>query len=646
MTTRASATRRIARAADTLRPALGALISLIVIALAFELPLALELRLFPPQALAAVLGLALAIVLLQRPAGGGPRSALALWRDACFAALGFGVCLYLAVRFPELTGEFLKRRPESFALGVVLVPLIFVALYRSAGGPLVAILAAFLAYGLFGNLVPGALQGRAQPLERLLAYLAVDPNAIFGLPLTIITTVVLLFILIGQLLLRAGGSEWFTDLAIALMGRTRGGSAKIAILASAFFGTISGSAVSNVASTGVLTIPLMKRAGYTPAAAGALEAVASTGGQVMPPIMGAAAFLMAELLQVAYAEVMVAALLPALLYYISVFIQADIEAARQHIAGVQMESVPRAREVLRQGWHFLLPFVVLIVALFALNKTPDTAALWAAITIAATGALFSYKGRRLTPKSLLACLTATGTSSVEIIVIGAMAGIIIGVIQVTGLGFGLTFVLVQVGEGNLFALLVLTAIVGIVLGMGMPTTAVYLMVATLAAPPLVQLGVAPMAAHMFVLYFGILSMITPPVAIAAFTAANLADAPAMRTAMLACKYGWPAFVLPFLFVLSPALLLRGSFLQVAQATVTALIGVWLASLGIGGYFRRVLGRAARVGFVAAGIALLVPGHGFEGALLLELAGAALGTALIGRELVRSRAALVGRGERV
>ncbi len=633
----AAVNRRLARAAEAIRPVCGALISLIVIALAFELPLVLGLRLLEPQALAAVLGLTLATVFLQGPAGGGPRSALAWWRDAGFALLGFGVCLYLAVRFPELTGEFLKHRQESFAIGAVLVPLVIVALYRSAGGALVAILAAFLLYGLFGNLVPGSLQGRAQPLDRLLAYLAVDPNALFGLPLTIITTVVLLFILIGQLLFRAGGSEWFTDLAIALMGRTRGGSAKIAILASAFFGTISGSAVSNVASTGVLTIPLMKRAGYSPSAAGALEAVASTGGQVMPPIMGAAAFLMAELLQVAYADVMLAALLPALLYYISIFIQADIEAARQHIAGVQLATLPRARDVLRQGWHFFLPFVVLIVALFALNKTPDTAALWAAVTIAVTGALFSYKGRRLTPKGLVACLTATGTTSVEIIVIGAMAGIIIGVIQVSGLGFGLTFVLVQVGEGNLFALLVLTAVVGIILGMGMPTTAVYLMVATLAAPPLIQIGVTPMAAHMFVLYFGILSMITPPVAIAAFTAANLAEAPAMRTALLACKYGWPAFILPFLFVLSPALLLQGSFLQVAQATVTALIGVWLASLGIGGYFRRSLGPTMRIGFVAAGIALLVPGHGFEGALALELAGAVLGFALIGREWLRGRA---------
>jgi len=625
---------RLVRAANRIRPVLGALIGLIVIALAFELPLALELRLLPPQALAAVLGLALAIVFLQGPAGGGPRGVLALWRDACFALLGLGVCLYLAVRFPELTGAFLKHRDESALLGVVLVPLVIAALYRSAGAPLVGILGVFLLYGLFAGWVPGALQGRPQPLDRLLAYVAVDPNAIFGLPLTIITTVVLLFILIGQLLFRAGGSEWFTDLAIALMGRTRGGSAKIAILASAFFGTISGSAVSNVASTGVLTIPLMKRGGYSPTAAGALEAVASTGGQVMPPIMGAAAFLMAEILEVGYVDVLLAALLPALLYYISVFIQADIEAARRHIAGVTLETMPRAGQVLKEGWHFLVPFVILIVALFMLDRTPDTAALWAAITIAVTGSLFSYKGRRLTFKGLIGCVSATGTTSVEIIVIGAMAGIIIGVIQVTGLGFGLTFVLVQVGEGNLFALLVLTAVVGIILGMGMPTTAVYLMVATLAAPPLIQLGVAPMAAHMFVLYFGILSMITPPVAIAAFTAANLAEAPAMKTAMLACKYGWPAFVLPFLFVLSPALLLQGSFLEVAQATLTALIGVWLASLGIGGYFRQLLGPAKRIGFVVAGIALLVPGHGFEGALALELAGAVLGAVLIAREIAR------------
>ena len=619
---------------------LGALITLIVLALAFELPLALEITLQTPQALAAVLGLGLAIAFLQMPPSGRGRRAAVPWYDMICAIVSLAVCAYLAVRFPDLTSNFRKFRGESYVVGLILLPLVIEALRRSAGIALVVIMLTFVLYGLFGDMVPGSLQGRAQPFSHLLAYLAVDPNAVFGLPLTIITTVVLLFMLIGQLLLLSGGSEWFTDLAISLMGRTRGGSAKIAVLASAFFGTISGSAVSNVASTGVLTIPLMKRSGYSAASAGAFEAVASTGGQIMPPIMGAAAFLMAELLQVSYGEIMIAALLPSLLYYVSVFIQADIEAARKNIAGVQIESLPRTRTVLLQGWHFFLPFVVLIAALFWLNKTPATAALWAAIAIAVAGSLFSYKGKRLNWKGFMHCIESTGSTSVEIIVIGAMAGVIIGVIQVSGLGFGLTFVLVQLGGTNMAALLVLTAIVGIILGMGMPTTAVYLMVATLAAPPLIQLGVSPMAAHMFVMYFGVLSMITPPVAIAAFTAANIAGARPMHTAVVACKYGWPAFIVPFLFVLSPSLLLQGSFLEVTQATVTAIAGVWVASFGVGGYYRRLLGPVARVAFFAAGIALLVPGQGFAGALEIEIGGAVLAMALVAREH------LVGRVRRM
>jgi len=624
------------RIAERVQAVLGALITLIVLALAFELPLMLDIRLLTPQALAAVLGLGLAIAFLQIPASGRGRRSVVPWYDIVCAIASLAVCAYLAVRFPDLASHFRKFRGESFVLGLFLIPLIIEGLRRSAGIGLVVIMLTFVLYGLFGDMVPGSLEGRAQPFSHLLAYLTVDPNAIFGLPLSIITTVVLLFMLIGQLLLLSGGSEWFTDLAISLMGRTRGGSAKIAILASAFFGTISGSAVSNVASTGVLTIPLMKRSGYSATSAGAFEAVASTGGQIMPPIMGAAAFLMAELLQVDYVDIMVAALLPALLYFVAVFIQADIEAARENIAGVDVENLPRTWTVLQQGWHFFLPFVVLIAALFWLNKTPATAALWAAIAIGVAGSVFSYKGQRLNWKTLLHCIESTGRTSVEIIVIGAMAGVIIGVIQVSGLGFGLTFVLVQLGETNLPALLVLTAIVCIILGMGMPTTAVYLMVATLAAPPLIQLNVSPMAAHMFVMYFGALSMITPPVAIAAFTAANIAGARPMHTAVVACKYGWPAFVVPFLFVLSPALLLEGSFLEVAQTTMTAIAGVWVTSFGIGGYYRRPLGPVTRMAFFVAGIALLIPGQGFPGALQIEIGGMVLAVVLIARERLVGR----------
>jgi TRAP transporter 4TM/12TM fusion protein len=609
------------------QPLMAAAITIIVVVLAGDLPFYLKVSILLQQALGVVLGLGLAMTFIARPAFGKSRDKVPVY-DIIFAILGLVGGAYVAVRYPVLSGEFFFRQTETFLVGLVLIPLVVEALRRTAGLGLVGILGFFLAYGLFADLVPGQLEGRAQSLPNLFSYLGVDLNAMFGLPLVIITSVVAIFIFLGQLLLHTGGSEWFTELAIATTGRSRGGSAKIAVLASGLFGSISGSAVSNVASTGVLTIPLMRRGGYSKSSAGAYEAVASTGGQVMPPIMGAAAFLMSERLDIAYTEIIIAALLPALLYYIAVFIQADLEAARRNIPPIPEDQIRPMRRVLAEGWHFILPFAVLIVALFFLNKRPDTAALWACGTIIAVSLLFGYKGKRISWRQVWASVAGTGQVAVDIIIIGAMAGLIIGIIEVTGLSFGLTFILVQVGQGNLFLLLLLTAVVCIILGMGMPTTAIYLIVATLAAPPLRQLGVSPIAADMFVLYFGLLSMITPPVALAAFAAANIAGGRPMPTAVRAVRYGWPAFILPFLFVLSPSLLLQGAFGETALAAGSAVLGVWLASVGVGGYFRGPLDIAVRLTFAVAGIALLVPASGFEAGIWLNAVGLALAGVVI------------------
>ena len=619
------------------KPIFGTILTLVALGLAGDVPFYLDVSIFDQQALGIVLGLGLAIVFIAVPARGeatGERKVPIY--DALFALLSTVAGIYFAVRYPVLTNEFYFRQTETFVVGIVFIPLVVEALRRTAGIGLVTILAVFLLYGLFADLVPGQLEGRAQAFPKLVSYLGVDLNALFGLPLVIITSIVIGFIFLGQLLLRSGGSEWFTDLAIGLTGRSRGGSAKIAIVASGLFGSISGSAVSNVASTGVLTIPLMRRGGYAPQAAGAFEAVASTGGQIMPPIMGAAAFLMSERLAIGYSEVVIAALLPALLYYVAVFIQADVEAARRKIPPIPRDQMRPLGKVLREGWFFALPFALLVIALFWLNRRPETAALWAAAAVVVVSLVFGYKGRRIGWRDILLSLSTTGAIAVDIIVIGAMAGLLIGVIEITGLSFGLTFLLVQVGQGSLFLLLVLTAIVSIVLGMGMPTTAIYLIVATLAAPPLRQLGIDPIAADMFVLYYGLLSMITPPVAIAAFTASNLAGARPMKTALLACRYGWPAFVLPFLFVLSPSLLMQGNALEVGQAVITAVAGVWLASAGLGGYFRGPLDIVGRGAFLVAGLALLIPAQGFDGAGWVELGGIVLAVAVLLRQIIVAR----------
>ena len=623
--------------AQRIKPILGTILTVVALAMAGDVPFHFGVAIFDQQALGIVLGLGLAIVFITIPArrGAGSDRKVPIV-DVILAVLGTAMGIFFAIRYPVLSNEYYFHQTETFLIGIVLIPLVIEALRRTAGLGLVVILVVFLLYGLGADLVPGQLQGRAQGFPQLTSYLGVDYNAMFGLPLVIITGVVVLFIFLGQLLLRSGGSEWFTDLAIGLTGRSRGGSAKIAVIASGMFGSISGSAVSNVASTGVLTIPLMRRGGYSATAAGAFEAVASTGGQIMPPIMGAAAFLMAERLAIGYSEVIIAALLPALLYYFAVFIQADIEAARRNIPPIPREQVRPILQVLREGWFFVLPFAVLIISLFWLNRRPETAALWAAGSLIVVSVVFGYKGKRLTVRDVLQSLSGTGAVAVDIIVVGAMAGLIIGIIEITGLSFGLTFLLVQVGKGSLLLLLLLTALVSIVLGMGMPTTAIYLIVATLAAPPLRELGIDPIAADMFVLYYGLLSMITPPVAIAAFTAANLAEARPMQTALLACRYGWPAFIMPFLFVLSPSLLLQGSALEVVQAVVTAVTGVWLASAGFGGYFRGRLDIAGRITLSVAGLALLVPANAFDGAIWLEIGGIALAILGVLREILTNR----------
>jgi TRAP transporter 4TM/12TM fusion protein len=613
----------------------GLAISLIAIAFSSQLHVSLGYALFTEQALAAILGFALAMILVRVPAGkagrrGTPREQVP-WYDVTLALLGLATALYLAVVFPGLVDKFAFRRGEAFAIGIVLLPLTLEALRRTSGWGLSLILVGFVLYGLFGDVVPGVLKARTENVYDLVSYLAVDPVAMLGVPMTIVCTVVVTYVFFGQLLLNTGASEWFTDIATALMGRSRGGSAKVAVLASGLFGSISGSAVSNVVSTGVITIPLMRQAGYSATTAAAFEAVASTGGQIMPPVMGAAAFLMAEILQVPYSQVVIAAIVPALLYYVAVFVYADLEAARKKIAPVPTERIPPILRTLREGWFFAIPFAVLLYALFARNLAPEESALWASAAVVGVSWIFGYKGRRIGLQAIYRSVRDTGTAAVDIVVIGAMAGIIIGIVETSGLGFGLTFVLVEIGHGSLPALLALTALICIVLGMGMPTTAVYLLVAVLAAPPLIQLGVLPIAAHMFVFYFGIVSLITPPVAVAAFVAASLAGAGAMETAIMSVRLGWTSLVVPVMFVMSPDLIMQGPPLDAGIAFVTGVAGVWLATMGLVGYCLRPLGVFMRLNFLVAGIALLVPARAFPGADSLELAGIVFAGALLGTE---------------
>jgi TRAP transporter 4TM/12TM fusion protein len=616
--------------------ALGIALTVVAAMYAAELHLKVGLYLFAEQALALILGFCLAVIFLSRSARhGSPRETPPVY-DLVLAGLGLTVGGYLAIRYPILAEQFFYRPVETFAVGIVLVPLIFEALRRTAGWTLVVLLAVFMLYALYGDIVPGTLQGRPMPFGKLIPYLAIDKVALFGLPLYICCIVVVLFILMGQLLYISGGSAWFTDLAAALMGRTRGGAAKIAVVASALFGSISGNAVSNVVSTGMVTIPLMKQAGFEPKKAAAFEAVASTGGQITPPVMGAAGFLMAEFLLIPYSEVVLAAIVPALLYFIAVFVQADLEAARKHIAPVPEDQIPTLRQALKDGWHFPIPFVLLVMALFYWNRTPEEAALWAAGAIVVLCATVPYKGNRMGMTDVIQAVKRTGVASINIVIIGAMAGLIIGMIDVSGIGFGLTFMLVQIGEGHFAALLGLTALICIIVGMGMPTAALYILVATLVAPPMIKVGVDPLAAHLFVFYFGLLSHLTPPVALAAYAAANLAGSRPLETAIAGMIIAWPAFLVPFLFVLSPELILKGSAFDVVVTVITAALGIWFTTAGSLGYFVRPLGVVSGAGLMVAGVALLIPPTAVPGGWYLQIGGAVLAGIMVGRQVFARR----------
>jgi TRAP transporter 4TM/12TM fusion protein len=608
--------------------ALQALLIAVVVGWVLDLQrTVLGLNLYTEQMLLVVLGLAIAIGFL---------SSRRLLLDPALAALGLGLCLYLAYRYPQLVTELTLRPLDGVLMSAALALLVLEGTRRMAGFSLVGFTLAGVVYAMVGHHLPGVFAARPVDFTRLLVYLSLDTNALLGASLQIAVVVVVPFILLGHVLGRCGGSEFFTDLARAWMGRYRGGSAKVAVAGSAFFGMISGSAVANVSAVGVITIPLMKRSGYPAQIAAAIEAVGSTGGQLMPPVMGAAAFLMAEVLQVPYVEVMVAAIIPAFLYYLALFFQVDVEAAKRGIAGEPRERLPRLGAVLRSGWYFPIPFAVLVYALVMWNWPAEYAALAATAALIALSLAFGYKGERVPVGKILSSVASTGGAVVDLILICAVAGMFIGILNITGLAFGLTLQLLAITGESLALMLLITAAMAIVLGLGLPTVGVYIIMATLIAPALVKVGVAPMAAHMFLLYFGIMSMVTPPVALSAFAAANIAGADVDKTGWTATRIGWAAYLVPFLFVLSPSLLMHGAPLVIAWAVLTAALGIWLGTIGVVGFFYRPVPVPARALFVVAGVLTLIPADMFPGAIYTDVAGIALGAMLVARELFQRK----------
>ena len=598
MESKAGAVTVAARAKGFIVAALAAALTAIAVLWAADVPSRLGYAFYSEQFLAVVLAFSLGLVFLVR-------SSRLLLLDWLLAAVGLLAGLWVAFDYARLVTEQMSLPADALLLAGVLLALVLEGLRRTTGWILVSVVVSIIAIGLLGHLIPGALQTRQIAPERLLVYLGFDANGLLGLTLMVAASVVVAFVFFGQLLLKSGGADFFNDIATALMGRRRGGSAKIAVVASGLFGSISGVVVSNIVATGVVTIRMMTRSGYKPHQAAAIEAVASTGGQIVPPVMGAVAFLMADILQRPYADIVIAAIIPAALYYLAVFVQADLQAAKDQITPVDQDEIPRTSDVMRRGWVFILPFAVIVVALFFLGQRPETAALYGAAMALLIGLLKGYR-ERMRLRAVLAAIVETGRTVIDIIMIAAAAGFIIGVLNLSGFGFALTFSLVELGGDSLLLLLIIAAAICLVLGMGMPTVGVYLLLAVLIAPSLVQSGVEPIAAHLFIFYLGMMSMVTPPVGIGAFFAATIAKAQPMKTAVTAMRFGWTAYVVPFLFVFSPALLMNASVLEVLLAVAATSAGVFLISAATVGWFRASLRPASRIALVVAGALLLYP----------------------------------------
>ncbi|XDB00325.1 TRAP transporter fused permease subunit (plasmid) [Sulfitobacter sp. LCG007] len=624
---------------ETIAKVLAFLVPLVAVIWVLAIPQRLGFLIYPEQVAGLMLGAALCVAFSRDiPKIGGPRFIF----DSLLALLSLGVGVYVCIRFPVLSEGSFQYPTESLILGILVALLVLEGLRRVVGWTLVIITLAMFAYALWGNLVPGPLRGRGQEFADVMRFIGTDSAGTWGSALQIAAFVVVIFVLFGGVLLAVGGGEFFTQVATRFAGRGPGNTAKIAVVASGLFGSISGSAVSNVMSTGVMTIPMMRRSGFRADQAGAIEAVASTGGQLAPPVMGAAAFLMAELLQMPYRSILLAAILPAAIYYISLYVQIDFIARRDnHKSADWIEQRPM-RQVMGDGWLPLIAFVVLLGSIFAWNTRAEVAAIWAlgVIVVVALGfwamRFFGVSsGPALSPRELVSSIAKTGGQVCDVLLICAAAGMIIGLLATTGLGFSLSLFLIQFGGQNLFGLLVVTALVGIVLGLGLPTTGVYLLLATMAAPALVQLGIPSLSAHMFVFYYGMLSMITPPIALAAYAAASISGAPQIKTGVQAFRFGWIAYFLPFLFIYKPGLLMSGPWYEIAYVFVSSMAALTLVSAGLIGHALGPITTPVRICAVLLGLLMIAPLRQV-GPPVLEFGVSAIGIAVLFLYYLRMR----------
>ena len=515
------------------------------------------------QVLGVILGFACACAFLKYP-----YSARAGALELALSLTAFLCWFWMAYNFEDWIVTAHERTPDKWVPGALALVLMMEGLRKAAGKVIAGLVWVLILYAFLGNHLPGVMEAEVFPPTKTITYYYADNNGVPGLVLQVVVNLVLAFIIFGKLMEVSGGTAFLNDIAMGWMGHRRGGPAKVAVLASSAFGTISGSTVANIMSTGIVTIPLMKRTGFRSEYAGAIEAVASNGGQIAPPVMGATAFIIAEFLEIPYQDVVVAAAIPAAIYFLVLFLQVDAVARRFDIKGLPRSELPNPWRVLKAGWIFILPIVVLLYFLFWLGYNPGLSALYSAASLVV---LMTVRDRRPpTAAHWKNFVLGSGEILVPLILIGGAAGIILGVLNSTGLAFQLSLILAAIGESNgILVMLALTSLICIVLGMGMHTATVYIVLVSVIGPALIKMGLVPIGAHLFLFYFGLISMLTPPVAIASMVAAEMAGANMWRTGFIGVQLAATAYLLPYLWAFNPALLFEGDLFAIVCAVATA-----------------------------------------------------------------------------
>ena len=541
--------------------------------------------------------------------------------DWCVFALCVAVCGFLAWHGSDISerGWALQAPPIVTVASALLCLLALEAVRRAGGTSMFIVCAVFAVFPAIAYLLPGFLWSPQMNLDQVIREHALGTESILGQPIRVVTEVLMGFLIFGAALVVTGGGQFFMDLAMALLGRTRGGTAKVCIMSSALFGSLSGSVLTNIVTTGRLTIPAMKRAGYSPTYAAAVESCASTGGVMMPPVMGAVAFIMADFLRISYAQVAIAATVPSLLYYLALMVQVDLHARKMNLSGQVTEEPPKLLAVLAHGWHHLAALVLLTYLLVWMRD--ETYAPYYATAFVVLTALIR---RQIRLADLVSLLRESTVTIVGIFAILTGIGMIIGALTFTGVGTGFARELLLFGNGNVYVILLLGAATSFILGIGLTVTACYLLLATILPPPLVELGLDPVAVHMFILYWGVLSFITPPVAAGSMAAAGIAGAKPMAVDLHSMRIGMILFILPFMFVLNPALILKGSPSEIVLSVGAAVVSVFLISCALEGWLYRLgrIGMLSRTALIVAGIMLMLPGERIA-VVNVEIAGAVL-----------------------